>query len=127
MRKDPLDPIDGGTKVRIALRRLLDPEAVKVGAWGWCRVPWDGACGCWEAGWGCCLTLEGTTGVPAVRLPERALRGRLSCRRGVKGSPAGRLAVLQREEERKKKEAEAAKAKAAGEKKAGAWGGLPGR
>ncbi|EFN57265.1 hypothetical protein CHLNCDRAFT_143829 [Chlorella variabilis] len=29
MRKDPLDPIDGGTKVRIALRRLLDPEAVK--------------------------------------------------------------------------------------------------
>ncbi len=31
MRKDPLDPIDGGTKVRIALRRLLDPQAVKVG------------------------------------------------------------------------------------------------
>lgn len=30
MRKDPLDPIDGGTKVRIALRRLLNPEAVKA-------------------------------------------------------------------------------------------------
>lgn len=29
MRKDPLDPIDGGTKVRIALRRLLNPELVK--------------------------------------------------------------------------------------------------
>eukprot|EP00887_Chlorella_sp_A99_P003549 scaffold7.g3549.t1 len=61
MRKDPLDPIDGGTKVRIALRRLLDPEAAK------------------------------------------------------------------REEERKKKEEEAAKAAAAKNKKAGSWGGLPGR
>ncbi|KAI3434724.1 hypothetical protein D9Q98_002785 [Chlorella vulgaris] len=30
MRKDPLDPIDGGTKVRIALRRLLNPEAAKA-------------------------------------------------------------------------------------------------
>ena len=30
MRKDPLDPIDGGTKVRIALRRLLRPNEVKV-------------------------------------------------------------------------------------------------
>jgi hypothetical protein len=35
MRKDPLDPIDGGTKVRIALRRLLNPEAAKVGLTGW--------------------------------------------------------------------------------------------
>lgn len=34
MRKDPLDPIDGGTKVKIALRRLLNPEAVKVGCAG---------------------------------------------------------------------------------------------
>jgi len=61
MRKDPLDPIDGGTKVRIALRRILDPEAAK------------------------------------------------------------------REAEKRKKEAEEAKAKAASEKKAGSWGGLPGR
>ena len=29
MRKDPLDPIDGGVKVRVALRRVLDPEAAK--------------------------------------------------------------------------------------------------
>ncbi|KAL4434009.1 hypothetical protein ABPG75_000450 [Micractinium tetrahymenae] len=29
MRKDPLDPIDGGTKVRIALRRLLNPDLVR--------------------------------------------------------------------------------------------------
>jgi magnesium chelatase subunit I len=29
MRKDPLDPIDGGTKVRIALRRAADPEAAR--------------------------------------------------------------------------------------------------
>ena len=30
MRKDPLDPIDGGTKVRLALRRLLNPERYKA-------------------------------------------------------------------------------------------------
>ncbi|MEW5299462.1 MAG: hypothetical protein WDW38_004509 [Sanguina aurantia] len=29
MRKDPLDPIDNGTKVRITFRRLTDPEMVK--------------------------------------------------------------------------------------------------
>lgn len=28
MRKDPLDPIDGGTKVMLALRRMLNPKAV---------------------------------------------------------------------------------------------------
>lgn len=26
LRKDPLDPIDGGTKVRILFKRLTDPE-----------------------------------------------------------------------------------------------------
>lgn len=36
MRKDPLDVIDGGTKVRIALRRMLRPAEVKVRA---CAVP----------------------------------------------------------------------------------------
>lgn len=65
LRKDPLDPIDTGTKVALALRRVLNPKAVA-------------------------------------------------------------------EEERKRKEAEAAaKEEAAkggrGAKKAGAWGGLPGR
>lgn len=30
LRKDPLDPIDGGTKVRIALRRMLNPDAYKA-------------------------------------------------------------------------------------------------
>jgi hypothetical protein len=29
LRKDPLDPIDGGTKVRILFKRLTDPEFVK--------------------------------------------------------------------------------------------------
>jgi hypothetical protein len=29
LRKDPLDPIDSGTKVAILFRRLTDPEFVK--------------------------------------------------------------------------------------------------
>lgn len=29
MRKDPLDPIDSGTKVQIVFKRLTDPEFLK--------------------------------------------------------------------------------------------------
>lgn len=29
LRKDPLDPIDSGTKVQILFKRLTDPEFVK--------------------------------------------------------------------------------------------------
>ena len=61
MRKDPLDPIDSGTKVAIMFKRLTDPE------------------------------------------------------------------FLKREEAMKKKKEEAEKAAAASNKKAGSWGGLPGR
>ena len=62
LRKDPLDPIDSGTKVFLAMRRVFNPKAAE-------------------------------------------------------------------EEEKKKKEADAAAAEAAkaANKKAGAWGGLPGR
>lgn len=31
MRKDPLDPIDGGTKVKLAMRRVFRPSEAKVG------------------------------------------------------------------------------------------------
>jgi len=61
LRKDPLDPIDSGTKVAIMFKRLTDPE------------------------------------------------------------------FLKREEAAKKKKEEAEKAAAASNKKAGSWGGLPGR
>ena len=30
MRKDPLDPIDGGTKVKLAMRRVFRPAEAKV-------------------------------------------------------------------------------------------------
>lgn len=61
LRKDPLDPIDSGTKVHVALRRVLNPRAAKE------------------------------------------------------------------EEEAKKRAAEEARAAAQANKKAGTWGGLPGR
>lgn len=32
LRKDPLDPLDNNVKVALALRRMLNPKAVEVGA-----------------------------------------------------------------------------------------------
>ena len=55
MRKDPLDPIDGGTKVKLAMRRVFRPAEAKVS-----RVLGSGAAmwfnsWCLTVGCACCL------------------------------------------------------------------------
>lgn len=84
MRKDPLDPIDGGTKVRIALRRLLNPELVKVGCLWIGRVSCAGLVD-WPLGWrwadsGWCCSGHSTwrdRPVAAVGRPDRHTADRL--------------------------------------------------
>lgn len=107
MRKDPLDIIDGGTKVRLALRRLLNPQAAKV------RSPGGGR---GDLSWA-----AAEPGTSRRELRRADLPPALAAHRALPP-----LLWLQADEEAKKKKEEEAKAEAEKNKKAGSWGGLPG-
>jgi hypothetical protein len=128
LRKDPLDPIDSGTKVAILFKRLTDPEFAKREEEMKKR----------QVGWGSCTAqlAGGLSQMPECtllwRLPGVVTGGQALCCHGVSNClsrqalQANRCclcclcfaATLQEQAAQ-----EAAKAN----KKSGAWGGLPSR
>jgi hypothetical protein len=111
MRKDPLDPIDNGTKVVLAFRRVTNPKVSTFGSEATLQV---------DDAQSCPVTLDVNQ---HLRLVTAARFGWLSRLR----SGCTKQAAKAEAESKKKAEQESAAAAKAAPKKAGAWGGLPGR